>query len=168
LEEHVPRRSPDDERTERARRSTPSESQEIAAALASLGKNLLFQGKPADAEPFLRECLAIREKKLADEWLRFNAMSLLGGSLSGQKKYAEAEPLLIQGYEGMKARESKIPRQAKINIPGAAERIVSLYEAWGKPEKAAEWREKLKPAPAAKPDSNAKPASNAESKNNGK
>jgi serine/threonine protein kinase/lipopolysaccharide biosynthesis regulator YciM len=140
------------------RRKGPAESPAVANALASLGKNLLFQGKPAEAEPFLRECLAIREKKLADDWLRFNAMSLLGGALSGQKKYAEAEPLLIQGYEGMKAREFKIHRQAKINIPDAAERIVSLYEAWGEPEKAAEWREKIKAAPPTKPDSNPKPA----------
>ncbi len=150
------------------RRKGPAESPEIASALASLGKNLLFQGKPAEAEPFLRESLAIREKKLADDPLRYNAMSLLGGALSGQKKYAEAEPLLIQGYEGMKAREAKIPPQGKNNIPNAAERIVSLYEAWDKPEKAAEWKEKLKSAPPTKPDSNPKPAPNAESKNNGK
>jgi hypothetical protein len=50
----------------------------------------------------LRACLAIREKKLPDDWRRFNAQSLLGGSLLGQQKYAEAEPLLVQGYEGMK------------------------------------------------------------------
>ena len=28
----------------------------------------------------LRECLAIREKAMPDDWLRFNAMSLLGGA----------------------------------------------------------------------------------------
>ncbi len=36
-------------------------------------------------------------------------MSLLGGALLGQGRYAEAEPLVIGGYEGMKAREAKIP-----------------------------------------------------------
>ena len=119
---------------------------------------MLLQGKPVDAEPFIRECLAIREKKLPEDWTRFNAMSLLGGSLLGQKKYDEAEPLLIQGYEGMKAREAKIPAQSKIYLAQAAERIVALYDAWGKPEKAAEWREKIKAASAEKPDSNPKPA----------
>jgi tetratricopeptide (TPR) repeat protein len=133
---------------ERARRSAPSESPELAGALANLGKDLLVQGKPADAEPYLRESLAIREKKLAYDWTRYSDMSLLGGALSGQKKFAEAEPLLIQGYEGIKVRESKIPPQGKINIPEAAARIVSLYEAWEKPEKAAEWREKIKAAAA--------------------
>ena len=39
--------------------------------------------------------------------------SMLGGALLGQKKYAEAEPLLLAGYEGMKARADKIPPQGK-------------------------------------------------------
>jgi len=38
---------------------------------------------------------------------------MLGGSLLGQKKYAEAEPLLLSGYEGMKQREVKIPPEVK-------------------------------------------------------
>ena len=49
-------------------------------------------------------------KALPDDWRTFNARSLLGGSLLGQKKYAEAEPLLLSGYEGMKQREDKISR----------------------------------------------------------
>ena len=36
-------------------------------------------------------------------------MSQLGEALSGQGRYAEAEPLVVGGYEGMKAREAKIP-----------------------------------------------------------
>ena len=38
----------------------------------------------------------------------------------------------------------------------ALERIVKLYEGWGKPEKAAEWRKKLPVAPNAKDPSPAK------------
>ena len=76
----------------------------------------------------------------------------LGGSLLGQAKYAEAEPLLLAGYEGMRAREAKTPR-VKEDLPGTAgERIVRLYEAWGKPEEAKAWRAKLIPPPTqAKP-----------------
>ncbi len=59
-----------------------------------------------EAEPLLRECLAIREKALPDNWLTFNTRSMLGGLLLGQKKYEEAEPLLLAGYEGMKEREN--------------------------------------------------------------
>ena len=37
-----------------------------------------------------------------DEWSCFYVKSLLGGSLLGQRRYAEAEQLLIDGYEGLK------------------------------------------------------------------
>ena len=66
------------------------------------------QGKLIEAEP-LRECLEIREAAMADSWLRFNTMSLLGGALLGQGRYAEAEPLVVAGYEGMESRGTTIP-----------------------------------------------------------
>ena len=115
----------------------------VSEALGSLGVCLLKQGKFAEAEPVLRRSLAIRETKLPDDWSTFNAMSMLGGSLLGQKRYIEAEPVLVRGYDGMKDRESKIPSQNKIRPPEAAERIVALYDAWGKPAEAAAWRAKL-------------------------
>ena len=105
--------------------------------------SLLQQGKWAKAEAVLRECLAIREKGQPDEWSTFNTRSTLGGSLLGQKKYDEAEPLIVSGYEGMKAREAKIPPPGKPRLAEAAVRVVKLYEDWGKPDKAAEWRAKL-------------------------
>jgi hypothetical protein len=113
--------------------------------------NRLKQHKYGEAEPVLRECLAIRAEKLPDNWLRFNAISMLGGALLGQKKYAEAEPLLLQGYDGMKQREATIPPAGKARLPEAAERLVALYAATGKKDQAAEWRQKLAEAKAAKP-----------------
>jgi hypothetical protein len=91
----------------------------------------------------LRECLAIREKKLPDDWLRFNTMSLLGGALLGQGRYDEAEPLITHGYEGMEVRAAKIPALSKPRLAEAAVRVVRLYEAWGKPEKAGAWKARL-------------------------
>ena len=61
----------------------------------------------------------------------------------GQKKYADAEPLLLAGYEGMKQREKTIPPQGKVRIPEAIERLVQLYEAMGKKDDAAKWRKEL-------------------------
>src|SRR5262249_33044804 len=88
-------------------------------------------------------CLDHRKKSQPDDWTCFHSMSQLGAALAGQKKYAEAEPLLIDGYEGLKAREVKIPAPAKKYLAAAAARIVPFYEAWGQPEKAAAWRAKL-------------------------
>jgi hypothetical protein len=126
-----------------ARKSLPKESPQLAGTLAQYGKDLLQAKAFAAAEPILRECLAIREKTQPDEWSTFNTRSTLGGTLAGQKRYAEAEPLIVSGYEGLKAREARIPLPGKPRLREAAERVVQLYEAWGKPDKAAEWRARL-------------------------
>ena len=44
----------------------------------------------------------------------------------------------------MKAREVQIPPAGKPRLTEALERLVKLYDAWSKPNQAAEWREKLK------------------------
>ena len=80
-----------------------------AAALAVRGSMLLLQKKPAEAELKLRECLTIRQKIQPDDWTTFETKSILGEALLEQKKFADAEPLLLSGYEGMKHREDAIP-----------------------------------------------------------
>ncbi len=69
--------------------------------------------------------------------------------LLGRKKYAEAEPLLVAGYEGMKRREATIPPQGKPRLTEALERLVQLYEATGRPDEAARWRKELEASKAA-------------------
>jgi eukaryotic-like serine/threonine-protein kinase len=63
--------------------------------------------KFAASEPIARENLEFNEKEQPDNWQRFRAESLLGATLTGQKKYTEAEPLLLAGYQGMLARKDK-------------------------------------------------------------
>jgi hypothetical protein len=67
----------------------------------------------------------------------------VGASLAGQKKYSDAEPLLVSGYEGLVQRQSTIPADKRSALEQAGSRIVQLYEGWGKSEKATEWRHKL-------------------------
>jgi hypothetical protein len=71
---------------------------------------------------------------------------MLGGALTGQQNYTEAEPLLLGGYEGMKARQAKLPAYAKARLAECIERLVTLYDAWGKADKAREWRQNLEAA----------------------
>jgi tetratricopeptide (TPR) repeat protein/tRNA A-37 threonylcarbamoyl transferase component Bud32 len=125
------------------RRTAPADSPRLAAPLVALGRNLLMQSRWSEAEPILRECVAIGEKATPDDWVRFKAVSLLGGSLLGQGRYAEAEPMVVRGYEGMKAREARIPEAEKHHLHEAADRVIGLYEAWGRPGQAAAWRAKL-------------------------
>ena len=100
-----------------ARKTLPQESPQLAAQLASLGLSLLQAKAFTEAERLIRECLAIREKVQADVWSTFNSRSMLGGALLGQTKYAEAGPLLLKGYEGMKQRQRSIPRDASRASP---------------------------------------------------
>lgn len=76
---------------------------------------------------------------------------MLGASLLGQKNYAEAEPQLLDGYEGMKLREEKIPPQGKVRLTEAIERLVLFFEATGEKDKGAKWREKLPVTKSAEP-----------------
>jgi len=131
-----------------ARERLKPDSPEQAAALAMIGKRLLELKSYHDAEPLLRECLAVREKLSRDAWTTFNAQSLLGAALLGQDQHAAAEPLLLSGYEGLEKTEPTIPPQAKYNLRDALERLVQLYTAWGKPAEAAKWRARLEEMPS--------------------
>ena len=56
-----------------------------------LGGILVSEVAHEEAEPVLEESLSIRQQVLpSDDDLVFNSMSLLGASLAGQEKYAEA------------------------------------------------------------------------------
>ena len=127
----------------RRRKKEKPDSPLLADDLAILGRNLLKQSKWSEAEPPLRESLAIRVKAIPDDYRRFDAASRLGAALLGQGNYAEAEPLVVGGYEGIKARDAKIPAQAKYVLFEAEERVVQLYKDWGKPAQAAAWCLKL-------------------------
>jgi tetratricopeptide (TPR) repeat protein len=107
---------------------------------SGLGRTQLLENKFAAAESTLRGALRSYEAALPDGWERYNCQSMLGASLEGQSKYAEAEPLLLSGYGGVKQREASIPRQESRTVAEAAERVVRLYEDWKKGEKVREWR----------------------------
>jgi tetratricopeptide (TPR) repeat protein len=124
-------------------RKLPADDPARADALADLGACLLAAGKPAEAEPVLREVLALRETKQPDDWRTFHTRSLLGGSLAGQQKYAKAEPLLVQGYEGLEQRRDRLGAASRLRLEEAHGRLVQLYEAWGKPLEAGCWRDRL-------------------------
>jgi eukaryotic-like serine/threonine-protein kinase len=99
----------------------------------------LSQGRPAEAEPLAHEALEFNQKDGSEDWDRFRAESLLGASLAGQKKYAEAEPLLLEGYKGMEAQKDQVLMSNWYNLDLTRDWLVKLYRAWGRPKKAAEW-----------------------------
>jgi tetratricopeptide (TPR) repeat protein len=111
-----------------------------AMALGWLALNLLLQERYTDAERTAKECLALDQ---LDKYRRFYWMSVLGAALLGQKKHEDAEPLLLQGYEGMKQLESRCHAQDRRLLTDAGQRVVRYYEETNQPEKARQWRERL-------------------------
>ena len=126
---------------------------QTVATMYQLGLAHMYREEFAKAEPLLRECLTASEVAQPDLWTMFNRKSLLGGALLGQarelqsadaaaakKLLAEAEPLLLAGYEGMKAREEKIPVPGKIRLREAIQRLVEFYTELKQPVEAAKWQ----------------------------
>ena len=65
-------------------------------------------------------------------------------SALGLKKYTDAEPLLKDGYEGMKKHQDQIPQQVrKLRLTEALYGLAQLYEATDNKEAAAKWRKEL-------------------------
>ena len=108
--------------------------------MANLALVYVLEGKFAESERLARQTLEFDEKNQPDVWERFRAESLLGASLVGEKKYSEAEPLLIEGYQGMLARKQWTGVANWYHLDRAREWLAQFYESWGKPEKAAAWR----------------------------
>jgi hypothetical protein len=96
-----------------------------------------------------------------DEWLPRVTMNAIDrdlnetqgfGSRRGEvllrrRRFAEAEPYILKGYDFMKSHQSWICPVFKDRLPDA-ELVIRLYEAWGqvdesKVKKAAAWRARL-------------------------
>ena len=94
--------------TGRRRAGGSEDPSDVHLAAADLALILISEGKFAESEPIARENLEFNVKEQPDRWQRFRAESLLGAALAGEKKYAEAEPLLLAGYQGMLSRKEKM------------------------------------------------------------
>jgi tetratricopeptide (TPR) repeat protein len=118
-------------------RALPDAHPMVAAAQQVMGLALLDLGRPREAEPFLRESLALRRAALpAGHWLISSSESVLGACLTAERRYLEAEALLLRAHAGLEASRGRDHDRTV----EARKRLVALYEAWGKPDRAASWR----------------------------
>jgi non-specific serine/threonine protein kinase/serine/threonine-protein kinase len=118
------------------RQGLPKLDARLADTLVALGRARLEQGEANLAEPCFREAAEIRHQVLQGHWLTASVDSLVGACLVARGEYAQAEPLLLKGYQGLRAAKgAPAMRQQQ-----ARDSIIKLYEAWQKPEKAAEWK----------------------------
>jgi eukaryotic-like serine/threonine-protein kinase len=71
-----------------------------------------------------------------DDWNVGDAKSLLGAALTAQRRYDEAEAVLIDARRDLES----MPTPSGSDLKTTLGRLVDLYIAWGKPEKAATYR----------------------------
>jgi hypothetical protein len=107
-----------------------------------------YRWKSGDTPRLNHYCdvLEAQRKRISDSWELYDTQTLLRAILAGQERFAEAEPLLLTGYDGLVQREATILWGSQSVSEQAGERVIRLYQDWGKPEKAAEWRKKLQAA----------------------
>jgi tetratricopeptide (TPR) repeat protein len=125
------------------RRVLGEQHPETLRSTTTKGLVLINLGHPDKAESLLRAALASYESSKADGWDRYNCQSLLGASVEKQKRYAEAEPLLVSAYTALKEREPGIPRESRMLVERAGARIVALYTNWGRATQALQWQRQL-------------------------
>lgn len=114
----------------------PAANLYFANPVMELGMILNKVGRSHEAEEYLRQALAIRTHLLPrGNQLIGISEGALGECLTTEKKYAEAEPLLLDSYKLVKSNAGEHdPRTLE-----AARRLVVLYKSLGKPQKAAEY-----------------------------
>lgn len=99
-----------------------------------------------EAETLSRAALAICREKLPAGHAHIAAASLrLGMSLSGQQRYAEAEPLLLEAYDLYAAFFGADEEHTQDVVTA----LIELYTAWERPDRVTSWQARLAAAPAA-------------------
>ncbi len=104
---------------------------------SNLALTLNLQQRHQEAEGLARESAVRLEERLGrDDWRSAYAAGILGESLIGLGRFEEAEELLIPSCELMRRKMDQTP-----HAPQAADRLIALYEAWGKDLEAERYRE---------------------------
>ncbi len=110
---------------------------DIADSLQLLGEIHVKRGEFGEAEVQLRKALAIREHESPPVPSRIaETQSALGECLVGLGRYEQAEPLLVESLPIIRERWG----EQQQHTLRALDRTISLYEAWDKPQKAAQYR----------------------------
>jgi tetratricopeptide (TPR) repeat protein len=123
-----------------------SNTREIASAHQALGDALAGQRRYVEAVTALREAVDTFEKggRMRTPWYKSAAVSSLGAALAQTGDRAEAERLLIAGYEGLRDG----PYTPRAQLRPSIERLVSFYETSGRRNDASGWRKRLQEASA--------------------
>ncbi len=101
----------------------------VVVISSGLAATLTADGRALQAEELLREGLGRWRHELQQGWHLALAEGALGGSLSAQGRFAEAEPLLAGSLAVIRQAKGEEHRRTI----QARDRLRQLYQAWGRP-----------------------------------
>ncbi|MGH7627899.1 MAG: protein kinase domain-containing protein [Gemmatimonadales bacterium] len=121
----------------------------VATALGGLGDIALRRGDARLAETRFREATGLLRQYLPRgyEYRLATMRQRLADALSAQRRYGEAELLLLEAVPILQAKFG----ESNQRTVKAVRALAALYEAWGKPEKSQQYRARLESAPVRKP-----------------
>jgi len=133
-----------------ARPALGKDHQLVAIYAINLASVQLARNRAVVAEALLREALPIRTRAPElvpnrrrtisdDDWSVATTKALLGASLLAQRRYADAEAVLLDARHEVEMQPQPRARDVKATISG----LVQLYDAWGKREAADAYRARL-------------------------
>jgi eukaryotic-like serine/threonine-protein kinase len=112
----------------------------VHAALGHLGRALAHLDSAKAGETFVREMKVLRSRALpAGHWLIASVDGMIGEVLTLDRRYAEAETLLL----GAEAQIREKRGASSTAVADQRKRLVALYTRWGKPAEAAKWKVRL-------------------------
>jgi predicted Ser/Thr protein kinase len=101
---------------------------------------LCDRGRPPEAEPLLREAMNSQRRILGEtHWRTLMTTCWLGSCLADQGRFDESEALLLSAHktEGACGGDEHLKQlSTQVNLV----LLVALYDAWGRPDKAAEYQ----------------------------
>jgi non-specific serine/threonine protein kinase/serine/threonine-protein kinase len=129
---------------EQYRRKRGNDHPETIDSIHNLATSYQYMGRKEDAEKLYREAIERSERvRGAAHPYTANSAALLGSLLTEQRRFDEAERLLSSAYRTQADVLGEKHSKTRLSAKGLAD----LYEAWGKPEAAREWRAKSTPQP---------------------
>jgi tetratricopeptide (TPR) repeat protein len=128
-------------------RKLPANSPTVTRTRVYLAPCLLATGRRAEATAEAQ--LAAERADViweAGDWDRVYAHAVFGACLTADGKYAEAETHLVTAHQCLAAEDPdlSIPPGFRPVVTDTYRWTAELYEAWGKRERAAKWRAKMK------------------------
>jgi len=129
------------------RQQYPNGHRLIALAQAALGEILVNRKRAQEAEPLLRECANYCKMEVPNYARCALVKCMLGNCLTQLGRYDEAEDMLLSGCETLRNRMGmEVP-----DTQYCVRRLVDLYRAWGKPDRAEQLSRDVRPGVAVNP-----------------